>query len=282
MPVKKRGLGRGLNALIGDVSSVAREKSEKTLTVDQLRRGRYQPRRHMDQERLQELADSINAQGIIQPILVRTLGGEKYEIVAGERRWRAAQLAGIHEVPVLIRDISDQAAMALGLIENIQREDLNPLEEAEALNRLLKEFKMTHQQVADSVGKSRTTITNLLRLMDLQARVKTCLQDGLIEMGHARALLGLQGLLQVQAAERIMAQGLSVRATEKLVRDLQAKGTDEREAAVTDPDIKALQTRISEKLGARVSIQHKPSGKGRLVIRYNTVDELEGVLDRLK
>ncbi|MCS5566305.1 MAG: ParB/RepB/Spo0J family partition protein, partial [Methylococcales bacterium] len=168
MPVKKRGLGRGLNALIGDVSSVAREKSEKTLTVDQLRRGRYQPRRHMDQERLQELADSINAQGIIQPILVRTLGGEKYEIVAGERRWRAAQLAGIHEVPVLIRDISDQAAMALGLIENIQREDLNPLEEAEALNRLLKEFKMTHQQVADSVGKSRTTITNLLRLMDLQ------------------------------------------------------------------------------------------------------------------
>ena len=282
MPVKKRGLGRGLNALIGDVSSVAREKSEKTLTVDQLRRGRYQPRRHMDQKRLQELADSINAQGIIQPILVRTLGGEKYEIVAGERRWRAAQLAGIHEVPVLIRDISDQAAMALGLIENIQREDLNPLEEAEALNRLLKEFKMTHQQVADSVGKSRTTITNLLRLMDLQERVKNCLQDGSIEMGHGRALLGLQGQLQVQAAERIMAQGLSVRATEKLVRGLQAKGTDERKTVVTDPDIIALQTRISEKLGARVSIQHKPSGKGRLVIRYNTVDELEGVLDRLK
>jgi ParB family chromosome partitioning protein len=282
MPVKKRGLGRGLNALIGDVSSVALEKSEKTLPVDQLRRGRYQARRQMDQERLQELADSINAQGMIQPILVRTMGGEKYEIVAGERRWRAAQLAGIHEVPVLIRDISDQAAMALGLIENIQREDLNPLEEAEALNRLLKEFKMTHQQVADSVGKSRTTITNLLRLMDLQERVKNCLQDGSIEMGHGRALLGLQGQLQVQAAERIMAQGLSVRATEKLVRGLQAKGTDERKTVVTDPDIIALQTRISEKLGARVSIQHKPSGKGRLVIRYNTVDELEGVLDRLK
>jgi ParB family chromosome partitioning protein len=282
MPVKKRGLGRGLNALIGDVSSVAREKTEKTLPVDQILRGRYQPRRHMDQERLQELADSINAQGIIQPILVRAMGGEKYEIVAGERRWRAAQLAGIHEVPVLIRDISDQAAMALGLIENIQREDLNPLEEAEALNRLLKEFKMTHQQVADSVGKSRTTITNLLRLMDLQGRVKTCLQDGSIEMGHARALLGLRGRLQIEAAEKIIAQGLSVRATEKLVRDLQAKGTGERETAVADPDIIALQTRISEKLGARVSIQHKPNGKGRLVIRYNTVDELEGVLDRLK
>jgi ParB family chromosome partitioning protein len=236
----------------------------------------------MDQERLQELADSISVQGIIQPILVRTMGGEKYEIVAGERRWRAAQLAGIHEVPVLIRDVSDQAAMALGLIENIQREDLNPLEEAGALNRLLKEFKMTHQQVADSVGKSRTTITNLLRLMDLQERVKTFLQDGSIEMGHARALLGLQGLLQVKAAERIAAQGLSVRATEKLVRGLQAKGTDERETVVTDPDIIALQTRISEKLGALVSIQHKPSGKGRLVIRYNTVEELEGVLDRLK
>lgn len=282
MAVKKRGLGRGLNALIGDVSSAARENSEQTLSVERLQRGKYQPRKEIDRDRLQELADSISAQGIIQPIVVRPVDGKKYEIIAGERRWRAAQLAGLHDIPVVIRDISDQAAMALGLIENIQREDLNPLEEAEALSRLLNEFKMTHQQVADAVGKSRTTVTNLLRLMDLQTDVKRYLELGKIDMGHARALLGLSGQLQVQAAEKIAARELTVRATEKLVRDLQSSVSAAPATMPFDPDIEALQLRISEKLGARVSIQHKASGKGRLVISYTSLDELEGVLDQLK
>ncbi|MGH8497236.1 MAG: ParB/RepB/Spo0J family partition protein [Methylococcales bacterium] len=282
MTTKKRGLGRGLNALLGDVSSQSREIYEKTLPVELLQRGKHQPRRDMDRERLQELADSISAQGVIQPIVIRPLDDEKYEIVAGERRWRAAQLAGLHEVPVIIRDISDQAAMALALIENIQREDLSPLEEAEGLHRLLNEFNMTHQQVADAVGKSRTTVTNLLRLLDLQEEVKNHLAKGAIEMGHARALLGLEGTLQIQAAQKVVAKGLNVRATEKLVRDLQAAGTVEAESLPRNPDIEALQTRISEKLGARVSIQHKTSGKGRLVINYTTLEELEGVLERIQ
>ncbi|MCI0655118.1 MAG: ParB/RepB/Spo0J family partition protein [Methylococcaceae bacterium] len=285
MTIKKRGLGRGLNALLGEVSSQAREIYEKTLPVELLRRGKQQPRRDIDRERLQELADSISAQGIIQPIIIRPLDDEKYEIVAGERRWRAAQMAGLHEVPVIIRQLSDQGAMALALIENIQREDLSPLEEAEGLHRLLNEFDMTHQQVADAVGKSRTTVTNLLRLLDLQDEVKNHLAKGAIEMGHARALLGLEEPLQIQAAQTVVAKGLNVRATEKLVRDLQAAGTVEAEPQTPlprDPDIEALQTRISEKLGARVSIQHKTSGKGRLVINYTTLEELEGVLERIK
>ncbi|MGH8553629.1 MAG: ParB/RepB/Spo0J family partition protein [Methylococcales bacterium] len=282
MSVKKRGLGRGLNALLGEVSPQSRETSDKHLPVELLQRGKYQPRKDMDRERLQELADSISAQGVIQPIVIRPLDDEKYEIVAGERRWRAAQLAGLHEVPVIIRDISDQAAMALALIENIQREDLSPLEEEEGLHRLLNEFNMTHQQVADAVGKSRTTVTNLLRLLDLQEEVKNHLAKGAIEMGHARALLGLEGTLQIQAAQKVVAKGLNVRATEKLVRDLQAAGTVEAESLPRNPDIEALQTRISEKLGARVSIQHKTSGKGRLVINYTTLEELEGVLERIQ
>jgi ParB family chromosome partitioning protein len=191
-------------------------------------------------------------------------------------------LAGLHEVPVIIRDISDQAAMALALIENIQREDLNPLEEAEGLNRLLNEFDMTHQQVADAVGKSRTTVTNLLRLLDLQDEVKNHLTKGAIEMGHARALLGLSGPIQIQAAQKVVARGLNVRATEKLVKELQSVRPSESEPPSRDPDIEALETRISEKLGARVSIQHKPGGKGRLVINYTTLDELEGVLERIQ
>ncbi|MCI0668552.1 MAG: ParB/RepB/Spo0J family partition protein [Methylococcaceae bacterium] len=281
MPVKKRGLGRGLNALLGEVSPQSRETSDKHLPVERLQRGKYQPRKDIDQERLQELADSISAQGVIQPIVVRRLDDEKYEIVAGERRWRAAQLAGLHEVPVIIRNISDQVAMALALIENIQREDLNPLEEAEGLDRLLTEFNMTHQQVADAVGKSRTTVTNLLRLLDLQDEVKDYLAKGRIEMGHARALLGLDGPIQIQAARKVAARGLNVRATEKLVRNLQAEGPSESEPEARDPDIEALETRISEKLGARVAIQHKASGKGRLVISYTTLEELEGVLERM-
>ncbi len=282
MAIKKRGLGRGLNALLGDASPQSREATEKRLPVELLQRGKFQPRRDIDRERLQELADSIGAQGVIQPIVVRPLDDEKYEIVAGERRWRAAQLAGLQEVPVIIRDISDQTAMALALIENIQREDLNPLEEAEGLHRLLNEFNMTHQQVADAIGKSRTTVTNLLRLLDLEAPVKDHLAKGAIEMGHARALLGVDGTIQVQAAEKVVAKGLTVRATEKLVKELQGAGTDEPEPSFPDPDIEALQTQIGEKLGARVSIQHKASGKGRLVINYTTLEELEGVLERIK
>lgn len=282
MSLKKRGLGRGLNALLGDVSTPSREASDKNLPVELLQRGKYQPRKDIDRERLQELADSISAQGVIQPIVVRPIAEEKYEIVAGERRWRAAQLAGLHAVPVIIREISDQAAMALALIENIQREDLNPLEEAEGLNRLLQEFNMTHQQAADAVGKSRATVTNLLRLLDLQDEVKDFLTKGAIEMGHARALLGLSGSIQVQAAQKVVARGLNVRATEKLVKDLQTAVPAESKPKEQDPDIHALETRISEKLGARVAIQHKASGKGRLVISYTTLEELEGVLERIK
>lgn len=285
MTIKNRGLGRGLNALLGNTATQSREIYERTLPIEMLQRSKYQPRREIDREKLQELADSISAQGIIQPIVIRPLDNDKYEIVAGERRWRAAQLAGLHEIPVIIRDITEQTAMALALIENIQREDLSPLEEAAGLDRLLNEFEMTHQQVADAVGKSRTTVTNLLRILDLQEEVKGLLTKGLIEMGHAKALLGLEGPLQIQAAQQIVAKGLNVRAAEKLVRDLQAQGNfepdQETKALPTDPDIQALQNRISERLGAQVSIQHKSSGKGKLVISYTTLEELEGVLDRI-
>ena len=281
MSVKKRGLGRGLNALLGEAVPQSRPPSEKLVPVEWLQRGKYQPRRELDPEKLQELADSISAQGLIQPIVIRPVDQDKYEIVAGERRWRAAQLAGLHEVPVIIREISDQAAMAMALIENIQREDLNPLEEAQGLHRLLNEFEMTHQQVADAVGKSRTTVTNLLRLLDLQDAVKELLVKGQIEMGHARALLGLEPGLQIQAAEKVVAYGLSVRATEKLVKELQAEKPEAAEITARDPDIESLQIRISEKLGARVLIQHQSNGKGKLVIHYTTTEELEGVLEKI-
>ena len=282
MSVKKRGLGRGLNALLGETVPQSRPQSEKSVPVEWLQRGKYQPRREIDPEKLQELADSISAQGLIQPIVIRPLDQDRYEIVAGERRWRAAQLAGLHEVPVIIRDISDQAAMAMALIENIQREDLNPLEEAQGLHRLLNEFEMTHQQVADAVGKSRTTVTNLLRLLDLREAVKELLVKGKIEMGHARALLGLEAALQIQAAEKVVAYGLSVRATEKLVKELQAEKPEPAKSPSRDPDIESLQSRISAKLGARVLIQHQSSGKGKLVIHYTTPAELEGVLEKIR
>ncbi|MGH8552058.1 MAG: ParB/RepB/Spo0J family partition protein [Methylococcales bacterium] len=287
MTVKNRGLGRGLNALLGNTASQSREIYERTLPIEMLQRSKHQPRREIDRERLQELADSIRSQGIIQPIVIRPLDDDKYEIVAGERRWRAAQLAGLHEIPVIIRDISEQTAMAVALIENIQREDLSPLEESEGFHRLLNEFEMTHQQVADAVGKSRTAVTNLLRLRDLQDEVKTLLSKGAIEMGHARALLGLEGPLQVEAAQIVVAKDLNVRATEKLVKDLQSSGSTaaqagESKTTAPDPDIEALQRRISEKLGAQVSIQHKTSGKGKLVISYHSLDELDGILAHIR
>lgn len=275
----KRGLGRGLDALLGDISPKEPVNPSHTLPIEFLQRGKYQPRKDMNPERLQELADSIKAQGIIQPIVVRNIGGEKYEIVAGERRWRAAQLAGLQNVPVVVKDIDDRTTMAIALIENIQRQDLNPLEEAEALRRLLDEFAMTHQQIADSVGKSRATVTNLLRLMDLHSDVKKLLISGQLEMGHARALLSLDAGKQIAAAQKIAREGLTVRAAEKLVKDLlsEPKSTKNKEV---DSDTLRLQNELTAKIGAKVQIDHKDNGTGKLIINYRSLEELDGILEQ--
>ena len=281
MMQKKRGLGRGLGELLGDVSPV-REKPQdvQTLPIEFLQRGKYQPRRDMDPEKLRELADSIVAQGVIQPILVRKLEVDgKYEIIAGERRWRAAQLAELAQVPVVVRNLDDRAVMAIALIENIQREDLTALEEAEALRRLQDEFQQTHQQIAAAVGKSRTAVTNLLRLLELAPGVKQLLGKGQLEMGHARALLGLDEIQQLELAEKIVKQGLSVRAVEKLVRELQEpKAVIEKRK---DPDTLRLQRELSEKTGAKVEINHQSDGKGKLVIAYNSLEELDGIIRKI-
>ncbi len=294
MAAKKRGLGRGLDALLGgdanqaDVSrtgeSAVREGVD-TLPLDLLQRGRYQPRRDFNPERLQELADSIAAQGVVQPIVVRPIAGERYEIVAGERRWRAAQQAGLEKIPVVIRDLSDQTAMAMALIENIQRDDLKPLEEANALHRLLHEFELTHQEVAQAVGKSRTTVTNLLRLLDLNTEVKQLLDEGRLEMGHGRALLGLKGAAQNKAARQVVSRGLSVRETEKLVRQMLTPAGKEkggRQPAKLDPNIRQLEEELAAKLGAQVKLKTGQAGKGQLIISYNSSDELDGILDHIK
>jgi ParB family chromosome partitioning protein len=281
MALKKKGLGRGLDALLGNVKHDAGSGGDQSmLPVEQLQRGRFQPRKDIDPEKLQELADSIKAQGVIQPIVVREIGSEAYEIIAGERRWRAAQLAGLHEMPVVIKDLDDRSVMAIALIENIQREDLNPLEESEALKRLLEEFDMTHQQIADAVGKSRVTVTNLLRLLELQADVKNMLSRREFEMGHARALLGLEGKLQLKAAQQIVSQGLTVRATEKLVKSLQAEKMPVAKKQV-DPDILRLQNELTAKLGAKVVLNHQQNGRGNMVISYTSLEELDGVMSRL-
>lgn len=280
--MSKRGLGRGLDALLGEVS--AKEQpvaATNILPIEHLQRGKFQPRKDMNPEKLQELADSIKAQGIIQPIVVRKLDRDKYEIVAGERRWRAAQLAGLQEVPVVVKDIDDRATMAIALIENIQRQDLNPLEEAEALRRLLDEFAMTHLQVAEAVGKSRTTVTNLLRLMDLQPEVKKLLIANQLEMGHARTLLALESDKQIAAAQKIAKEGLTVRAAEKLVKDLQAEAKPQK-AKTVDTDTLRLQDELTAKLGAKVSIDHKPTGAGKLVISYASLEELDGIIEQIK
>ncbi|MBU2568513.1 MAG: ParB/RepB/Spo0J family partition protein [Gammaproteobacteria bacterium] len=281
MAVQKRGLGRGLDALLGDAPPATEKKNElQKLPIEWLQRGKFQPRKDIDPERIKELADSIKAQGIIQPIVLRKIGDERYEIVAGERRWRAAQLAGLQEVPVVVRDIDDKGAMAIALIENIQREDLNPLEEAEALKRLLEEFELTHQQIADAIGKSRATVTNLLRLMELQPEVKQLLVDKQIEMGHARALLPLGRDLQIQAAQKIAKQSLSVRAVEKLIRDLQTESL-KNEPAEVDRDTLRLQEELTSKLGAKVSINHKQNGSGKLVVAYSSLEQLDGIIEQL-
>lgn len=288
MALKKRGLGRGLDALLdsakpsaGKQAAVANDQ-QKELPVEYLQAGKYQPRRDMSQEALQELANSIKSQGVIQPVVVRQVSDQRYEIIAGERRWRASQLAGLAEIPVIVKNVSDEAAIAMALIENIQREDLNPIEEALALQRLQQEFELTQQEVADAVGKSRTTITNLLRLIALQEDVKTLLEHGDLEMGHARALLGLESEKQSAAAQSVVAKGLSVRQTESLVRRLQQEQESKKTVSEPSADIKQLENELSEKLGARVLVQHGAKGKGRLVIRYNNLDELDGVLDHLR
>jgi ParB family chromosome partitioning protein len=259
------------------------------LPLDILQRGRYQPRSHMDPEALQELAASIRSQGVVQPIVVRPIdattpsGGQRYEIIAGERRWRAAQLAELPDIPAIVRDVPDETAISVALIENIQREDLNPLEEARALERLISEFSMTHQQAAEAVGRSRAAVSNLLRLLDLAPEVCDQLEARALEMGHARALLGLTTRRQqVEVAALVAKKGLSVRETEDIVRRMTQTGAERPQtAAQVDPDVKRLELDLSEKLGARVAIQHTRSGKGKLVVSYNSLEELDGILEHI-
>lgn len=253
------------------------------LAVKQIFPGEYQPRRHIDQPALLELADSIRAQGILQPLIVRAKPNNHFEIIAGERRWRAAQLAGLTQVPAIIRDISDQTAIAFGLIENIQRRDLNALEEAMALQRLLQEFNLTHEAVAQAVGKSRATISNLLRLLQLNSDVKKWLEEGRLEMGHARALLALEGAQQSLCAEKVVQQGLSVRQTEALVRAWQQASAEAGRAESVKP-VYAVESQrnLSEKLGAKVIIRYNSQGKGKMIIHYHNLDELEGILTHIK
>jgi len=281
---KKPVLGRNLSSMLSQatlkqVQSKSRDELHH-LPLDVIRPGRYQPRSVFDEEKLAELADSIRAQGVVQPVVVRPVGDDEYELIAGERRWRAAQIAGIDDIPAVVRDVPDEVSVAMALIENIQREDLNPLEEATALRRLIDDFQMTHQEAADAVGRSRAAVSNLLRLLELMQEVKDMIDMRLIEMGHARALLSLDDDLQVQAAREVVRKKLSVRDTENLARRLQ-QSKKKKGSRRVDPDILSLQNRLGETLGARVRIQHQASGKGKLVISYNNSDEFEGILDRL-
>ncbi|MBG9993180.1 ParB/RepB/Spo0J family partition protein [Pseudoalteromonas sp. NZS127_1] len=300
MSAKKRGLGRGLDALLSSskpapsaskeqdtsnvseaVQNAAANNSElQKLPIEFLHSGKYQPRKDMSEEALEELASSIRSQGIIQPIVVRPIAHNSFEIIAGERRWRAAQIAKLETVPCIIKDVPDEAAVAIALIENIQREDLNAMEEAVALNRLLIEFELTHQQVADAVGKSRTTVTNLLRLNNLNSDVKILLEHGDIEMGHARCLLALEGEAQSDAARLAVAKALTVRETEKLVRSI-LEPLPAKEITEKDPDVKQLEQQLAENLGAKVEINYNKKGKGKLVISYTNLDELDGILNRI-
>jgi len=342
MAIKKKGLGKGLDALLGDAFNAASQQQKvnaspnnqtarglaaelnqlssrgqqqsardvnsaskkniepitgqpvlKTDTllevpVEMCQRGKYQPRRDIDQTSLEELAASIRNQGVMQPIILRAIASESaadasYEIIAGERRWRAAQLAGLTTVPAVVKDVPDEAAMAMALVENLQREDLNAMEEAYALSRLNQEFGLTHQQVADIVGKSRATVSNTLRLMSLHKEVKLLLENGDLEMGHARALLGLEGEYQVAAAKEVVDRGLSVRQTEALVKSAQApKSEKATKSDVIDPNISRLQTDLSDTLGVPVTFSHSENGRGKLIIKYNSLDELDGILDHIK
>lgn len=295
MAVKRKGLGRGLNELLNAGKSSNLHSTDETTTdsanengrlaqipVEHIQRGKYQPRRDMHSEALEELAASIRVQGVMQPIVVRPISGDRYEIIAGERRWRATQLAGLDKIPAVIRDVPDEAAIAMSLIENIQREDLNPVEEAVALKRLQDEFELTHQEVADAVGKSRTTITNLLRLIALTDDVKIMLERGDLEMGHARCLLTLDDIDQREIARQVVDKGLSVRQTEAMVRKHQQDQTKAVPATVTSPDVRALEEGLAEHVGVPVQLQQSAKGKGKLVFSYNSLDELDGILAHLR
>ena len=276
---KPKGLGRGLDALFGDDS--ARKDAMATLPVGAIRPGKYQPRTRMDEKALAELAASIRAQGLMQPLLVRPVGRDQYELIAGERRWRAAQIAGLAEVPVLVREVADSAALAMALIENIQREDLNSIEEAAGLQRLVEEFRMTHEQAADAVGRSRSATTNLLRLLKLAKPVQAMLMDGTLEMGHARALLALDGARQVEAANRIVARSLSVRESEALGTRL-LHGSAARRRQKTDRDLARLEEEISQRLGTTVRIRPGRKGSGAIHISYSGLDHLDQLLKKLR
>jgi ParB family chromosome partitioning protein len=309
MAVKKRGLGRGLDALLGQAARPAAENEAsvpaaelravpgeaaaaaepdaadntlRSLPVDIIQRGKYQPRMDMHQESLQDLADSISEQGVVQPIVVRPVGAGRYEIIAGERRWRAAQLAGLHDIPAVVREVDDRGAIAIALIENIQRENLNPIEEARALKRLVDEFDVTHEEAAHAVGRSRAAVSNLLRLLDLEGDVKEMVERGELEMGHARALLALNGRRQIEAARQVVSRGLTVRATEGLVKSLQRPDVAKPVAVKKDPNIQQLETSLADRLGASVRLRPGRGGKGKLEISYNSLDELDGILEHIK
>ena len=279
---KVKGLGRGLDALLGGGEKDKPRADEELaqLPAASLKPGKYQPRTRMDEASLAELAESIKARGVIQPIIVRAVGEGKYEILAGERRWRAARLAGLDRVPVVIREVTDEAALGIGLIENIQREDLNPIEEANGLARLIREFQLTHDEVARAIGRSRTAVTNLLRLLELAPAVQEMVQDGRIDMGHARALLSLSRQRQVELAHQVAERQLSVRETERLVQEATAAPRPERPAMTLDADTRRLQEQLCETLGTTVQLKPRAGGKGSVVIDYSSLDELEGLIQR--
>jgi ParB family chromosome partitioning protein len=276
---KARGLGRGLDALLGTGNESPRD-SLATLPVGRIRPGRYQPRTRMGQEALAELAASIKTQGLMQPVLVRPVDRDRYELIAGERRWRAAQMAGLQEIPALVREVPDESALAMSLIENIQRESLNPMEEAAGLQRLVDEFRMTHEQAADAVGRSRTATTNLLRLLKLTKPVQAMVMEGVLEMGHARAVLALEGARQIEAANRVAARGLSVREAEALVAKM-LRGQGARRAQTPDRDLERLEEEVSERLGTTVEIRARRKGGGKLIVHYSSLDHLDQLLKKL-
>ena len=279
--MKPKGLGRGLDALLGADTAAPRD-ALATLPVGRIRPGKYQPRTRMDQQALAELAASIRSQGLMQPLLVRPVEGERYELIAGERRWRAAQMAGLEEVPVLVREVPDEAALALSLIENIQRENLNPMEEAAGVQRLVDEFKMTHEQAADAVGRSRAGTTNLLRLLRLARPVQEMVMEGALDMGHARALLALDPARQIEAAHRIAARGMSVRDTEALVQAMVRGKPAAKHARKADRDLERLEEELSGSLGTTVEIRPAKKGRGKLMLHYSSLDHLDQLLKRLR
>ena len=286
MNADNKKLGRGLESLLSsEGTNLSDEKNFKNINISEIHANQNQPRKKFKKEELEELASSIKSRGILQPIVVRPTKNNHYEIIAGERRWRGAQIAGLHEIPAVIKDMSDQMVHEAALIENIQRENLNPLEEALALDRLIREFELTHQEAADAVGRSRASVSNLLRLIELPEKVAALLISRKIDMGHARALLSLKDPhVQSKISQEIIKKGLSVRATEKLIRKLSAKEDNKKRNLIksSNPDIQRLELSISEKLGAKLNIDHKAKGNGRIIIRYNSLDELEGIIDHIK